>query len=303
MSAQESPPTAIPLTDCKIKLIEQVMLASDRPGILKFIEPKEGDAVQAKQKIAGLQDDLVQAELAAAEHKATNDIEVRAGEKARDLAVKEYEQAQRANRDVKNTVPMVELHKYKLAAEQSVLEIELAKHELIFSRLQRDLKRTELETFGIRAPFSGVVTKVFKQRGEAVRQGDPILELANTDHVRVEGWLDLEQTWKVSVGNRVLVRLNIPEVDLPIEEVVHEGRVTFVDVTVQPVTRLTRVFAEVVNHDNILRAGLNADMVIQLNTVTNSTFSPEDDAEPRSTLKVPLDAPSKPKPDGSRKSK
>jgi membrane fusion protein (multidrug efflux system) len=298
-----SPPVAIHLTDWKIKLLQQVILASDRPGILKFVEPKEGDSVRAKQRVAGLQDDLVQAELAAAEHKATNDIEVRAGEKARDLAVTEYDQARRANADVKNTVPLIELHKLKLAAEKSLLEIELAKHELIFSRLQRDLKRTELETFAIIAPFSGVVTKVFKQRGEAVRQGDPILELTNTDHVRVEGWLDLEHTWKVAVGNRVLVRLSVPEASLPIEETVHEGRVTFVDVTVQPVTRQTRIFAEVANLDNILRAGLNADMAIQLNTGTESTFSPEGDTQPRATLKVPLETPTKTKPDNSRKSK
>jgi hypothetical protein len=36
----------------------------------------------------------------------------------------------------------------------------------------------------------------------------------------------------------------------------------FVDVSAQPVTGQVRVWAEVVNRDNILRAGLNARMAI-----------------------------------------
>ena len=103
-------------------------------------------------------------------------------------------------------------------------------------RLQRDLKQTDLAAYSILAPFDGIVTKVYKQRGEAVRQGDPILELTNTDHVRVEGWVDLDYAWRLSLGNRVAVRLNIPDIELPVEEIVFEGRITFIDVSVQPVT-------------------------------------------------------------------
>jgi hypothetical protein len=99
----------------------------------------------------------------------------------------------------------------------------------------------------------------------------------------------LEHAWKVAVGNRVAVRLNVPDVNLPREKNVFEGRITFVDVTVQPVTRQTRVFAVVSNRANILRAGLTADMSIQLNTNANSSFSADGDAGPRDTLKVPVE--------------
>jgi hypothetical protein len=40
------------------------------------------------------------------------------------------------------------------------------------------------------------------------------------------------------------------------------GKIVFVDVSAQPVTGQVRVWAEVENRDNILRAGLNARMAI-----------------------------------------
>jgi multidrug efflux pump subunit AcrA (membrane-fusion protein) len=258
------PPREIHLTECRIRLSEEVVLASDRNGILKFVEPREGDTVRARQKVAGLVDDVVQAELAAAEHKASNDVEVRAGKKASELADMEYKKAKQANRSVANTVPSLEVHKLEIAAEHAVLDIELAEHELTFYKLQRDLKRQELATLSIISPINGVVRKVHKHKGEAVRQGDPVLEIANTDLLRVEGWVDLKDTWDVSIGNRVFVQLDIPDVELAIEERRFAGRITFVDVSVQPVTRKTKVYADVVNQDDILKAGLNAMMTIQV---------------------------------------
>ena len=268
-----SPPQEIELTDCRIKLTDQVTLSIDRTGILRFVEPREGGVVRARQKVAGLQVDMIQAELDVAEHRATNDIEVRAHEKARELAVFEYDRARVANRDVKNTVPLIEFQRFKLAAEKASLDVDLANHELTLARLQRDFKQSELAAHELTAPFGGVVTKVYRQRGEAVRQGDPILELTNTDRVRVEGWLSLDHAWRVSIGNHVSVRLDIPDADLPVEEQVFEGRITFIDLSVQPVTHQTKIFAEVVNHQNILKAGLTAVMAVQLDSSEKQALS------------------------------
>ena len=60
-SAGEVPPKTrkpIELTRCRIKLIDKVTLASDRPGILRFVEPKEGDSVKRDQPVAGLLTDI-----------------------------------------------------------------------------------------------------------------------------------------------------------------------------------------------------------------------------------------------------
>ncbi len=254
---------AIMLKRCRIKLIDEVTLASDRPGILAFVEPDEGDTVRAGQQVASLKDEIAKAALAVAAQKATNDIQIRFAVKAGEVAHIEYEKAILTNLKVKHAIPDIEVLRLKLADEKSVLQIEQAQKELMIAGLDRDEAQAQLATYSVEAPFDGVVTRVFKAKGEAVRQGDPILEIVSTRRVRVEGYVDIEDIWTVKAGAAVQVKLDIPGINLPVEQEVFEGRIVFVDEGVQPVTRQTRVWAEVANRNNTLRTGLIANMTIQ----------------------------------------
>lgn len=255
----------IEIVRCRIKLIDQVTLASDRTGIIAYVEAGEGDEVEEGQKIAGLHDEVAQANLAIAQKKSENDVEVRFSKKAAELAKAEHDKALEANQIVKNAVPDIEVRRLKLAAEKSTLQIEQADHQRKLDALNRDQAQAELDTYRVKVPFDGVVTRVFKKKGEAVRQGDPILELASTRRVRVEGDLDIQHLTRVRPGCRVQVQLDVPDVELEIEKETFEGRVEFVDVNVQPVSRQVRIWARVQNRDDILRAGLTARMIITPN--------------------------------------
>ncbi|MEK6262867.1 MAG: efflux RND transporter periplasmic adaptor subunit [Planctomycetota bacterium] len=256
-------PREIRLPDCRIALIRQVTLACDRPGVVKSVEFREGDAIEARQQVVLIADEVARANLAIAEKKASNDVDVRFSEKARDVAEVEYQKNVEANKTTKAIAPL-EIEKLKLAADKGVLAIEQAKNELALNKLAENQARAELATYSVIAPFSGVVTRVYKHPGEAVRQGDPILELVNIDRVRIEGRVSLADVRAIKLKHKVRVKLNDPDFDLPEESEPFVGRVTFVDVTVDPVTRETRVWAEVENRDNILRAGLMAEMVIEI---------------------------------------
>ena len=107
-----------------------------------------------------------------------------------------------------------------------------------------------------------MVTKVLKAKGEAVREGDPILEISSTARVKVEGYVNIKDVWSISQGCRVKVQLDIAEAELPVEKLTFDGRIVFVDVKVQPVTGEIRVWAEVANKDNVLRDGLTSKMTI-----------------------------------------
>ncbi|HID21198.1 MAG TPA: HlyD family efflux transporter periplasmic adaptor subunit, partial [Planctomycetaceae bacterium] len=167
-----------------------------------------------------------------------------------------------ANQQVPGAVPDLEVRQLKLEYDKAMLSIELANHDFAVAGLEAKRAEAQLKMYRIEAPFDGIVTQIYKRKGEAVRQGDPILELANTDRVRVEGRVSINDVWRVKPGMAVQVRLDIPDVDLPEEKQVFPGRVVFVDVAVQPVTREVRVWAEVENHDNILKDGLTAVMTI-----------------------------------------
>lgn len=254
--------STIVLQQCRIKLIDFAVLAADHPGILADVIPKEGDNVKAGQLLSSLKDAVVRARLARADKEASNDIEIRFSKKAEEVAQVELDRAEEANKIQKRSVPEVEVKRLRLSRDKSLLQIEQAELQSQIAKLTRDEANAELQAYQVKAPFDGIVTRVFKSKGEAVRQGDPIIELSSTKRVKVEGYVNVKDIWNVKRGNRVMVKLDVEDMELEVEKEVFYGKIVFVDVSAQPVTGQVRVWAEVENRDNILRAGLNARMAI-----------------------------------------
>lgn len=246
----------------RVILADEAVLASDRPGILEFVEPEEGSEVTAGQKVAGLKDEVAAAALRVAEATAKNDIEVRYAEKAAAVAEKEYQKALQANKRYKDTLPEVEVERLKLSVERAKLQIEKAALDQQVAKFQAEEKAAELATYQIISPIDGLVTRVLKHQGEAVQQGDQILQVVRTDTVRVEGFVNVADVFRIKAGDPVQVRLDLPEAAPEVRERVFDGKIGFVDVTANPVSKQVRVWAEVPNEGNLLRAGLPAVMDI-----------------------------------------
>jgi membrane fusion protein, multidrug efflux system len=282
--ARSTAPRVVKVMDCKITLIDHVTQASDRSGILKSVNYTEGDAVVAGCQIALIDDRVAIANLAVAEMKASNTVEIKYAEAAAMAALKELDMMEKSNKkyhpsptrskgDTGRTnidlasedlsaVAKSEIEKARLAARKAELSIDQSKHELELNKLNRDVTKAELDTYSVNAEFDGVVVKVYKKKGEAVRQGDPVAEIVNTDRVRIKGRVSLADLPFAKQGAKVRVRLSVDDLELPEEDEVFEGRITFVDLVSNEMDQSTQVHAEVKNRDNILRAGLDASMEI-----------------------------------------
>ena len=250
------------LTRCRVKFLERVTLAADRPGTLGLLSVKEGDVVKAGQRVAGLKDKAATAALEVARQQAINDVEVRYARKAADVTKAEYAIALDTNRRVKRAVAATEVQRLKLAYERGLLQIEQAEQNLAISRLRRDAAEAELEAHQIVAPLDGVVRRVFKRVGEAVRQGDSVLELVVSDRVRVEGMVASNECRQLRVGDTVKVEVSDPHVASDGGRVTAQGRITFIDLEVQPVTGKVAVWAEVKNPGGLFTPGLMANMTM-----------------------------------------
>ncbi|QDU15599.1 efflux RND transporter periplasmic adaptor subunit [Gimesia maris] len=262
-ASNANPESSITVNNCRIKLIDRVILGSDRPGVLEFVEPNEGELVKKGQVIAALKSDALQAAKATAKKKATNDIEIRYSQKARDTAYVELEMNLDINKRVRNTISKLDIKRLTLNAEKSDLQIEQAQLEFEMNKLQLNEIDAQIEETKIIAPFDGIVTKKFRSTGEVVRHGDEVLELVSTKRVKVESYVNIEDTWMFQVGTPVQVQLDIPGVRLPIEEKTYTGKIIFIDVEVEPIHgKSIRVWAEVENRDNDLKAGYMATMKI-----------------------------------------
>lgn len=254
-------PGRIRLSDCRVKLVDEVELAAERTGILDFVVA-EGTTVQADDVVARLRDDVPRAGLAVVTRQAQNDVDVRYARKAGELAQLEYVRALKANQSVPGTVSELELRQHRLAAEKALLQLEQAENALAIEGLKRDEAEATLSTYRTVAPFEGFVRKIYKKKGEAVREGDPILQIANTGRVRVEADLPVRDLPSVQPGMRVEVRPRLPGAETNNEPTLLSGRIAYVDVKVEPVSNTVKIWAEVRNVNNVLKDGLAATMII-----------------------------------------
>lgn len=250
----------------RVILDDEATLASDRPGILDFVEPSEGDRVTSGQQVAGLKDAVAKASLAVAAKTAESDVDIRYASKAAAVAAEELKKSEQANLQNPGNVPEVQISQLRLAAERAKLQIEKAELDRQIAELQRDEKVAELETFQIITPLDGIVTEVLKHAGEAVQQGDPILRIVKTDVVRVEGFVSVADAFRVQPGDSVTVRLDakqLPGLPAVLAERTFEGKISFVDPTAKLVSNGVRIWATIPNEGNLLKAGLPATMEVK----------------------------------------
>jgi biotin carboxyl carrier protein len=249
---------------CRIKLIKKVVLASERPGTIGFVTPQEGDIVSKDALIISLRSEIPEAALGSAKVKAENDVDLEFAKSQRDVSQAEYDLTFKAKKRRSTAVGELELITAELKLIRSTLQIKQAEKQTEIDEYTRQEAEANLKSFQVKAPWKGVVTKLHKKfRGEAVSQGEPILEMANTDYVHIEAEVPLKDALRVKQGDLAKVHLNIPEIDLAIEEITEKGRVVFVDVTViRGSVEKVLVKVKVKNPKNIFREGLYASMIL-----------------------------------------
>ena len=235
-------------------------------GVLQNVDVAEGDRVERGQVVATLRDDQAQQALAIATKEMSNSVELRLYKKTSELATLEYSKAVELNRSIPGGFSELDIKKLRLAAEKSVLQIEQADFLQQMAALRKKEAEVILESYRIVAPFSGVVLQVHKQQGEALGSGDAVVEIANFDLMRVEGFVPVAASGKVHAGDPVIVEVAGIESQRPSR---FEGRVKFVSPVVNEVSQEVRVWAEVKNRRNLLKDGLPASMRITLSEISS----------------------------------
>lgn len=248
---------------CHIHVVDRALLAAERDGVLQEVSVQVGDVVNDGTPLVRLRDAIAQAHHKHAVEKAGSDVNVRYAEEVMLTAEAEYQQVK--SLEAGNAVSDREVRQRRLEFERSKLSKEQAEFEHMLDHLQAEQAEAELKAYQVNAPFTGTVRQVMKVPGESIRDGEPILELVNTDRVHVEGYGNLEDLWNLLPGAQVEVWLDAPELErFGVTRERFRGKLIHVDSLVQPVTGKVRVVAEVANRHNILRDGLRANLQIQI---------------------------------------
>ncbi|MCA9052774.1 MAG: HlyD family efflux transporter periplasmic adaptor subunit [Planctomycetaceae bacterium] len=249
--------------DCLTRFPHRRRLASERSGIL-VQAPEEGERFESGAIVARLSDAVPRATLAVAAKKASTDVDVRRAEKAYELARLNYEKMVAANSARPGTFDPEELKPRELEASERELQVDVARHEFEVAQLEVEQHRAELGTYEIRTERGGMVTNVVKHDGEGVQLGEEVLEIVDTNVIRVEGHADGRYLGRLRPGLPVTVRVSLPAPDRqPSRTIDVTGTLGFVDISLTSGDEV-RVWADVENSTGTIAEGMHCVMEIEL---------------------------------------
>ena len=270
---------SVSIPDSQLSLIVNVRLASRDAGIVKNILLDEGDEVELGTTIAELDSALYDAELRAAreelaiaEEESLNDIDSRYAKVSEEVNRAILGRSKNAVVAFPKSVSKTELEQLGLELERSRLSGEQAvrteKVKMLTANLKREQKsiaELRLNYRNIKSPTKGIVTQVYRQPGEWVQSGEPIVRIIGLDRLRVVCRVKLNEARPNEIGSEVLF---VPRVDgaegSNSETIV--GKVSFVSPEIEPVNQDFEVWAEIDNVDQLLSPGINGTLEIQLKT-------------------------------------
>ncbi len=266
------------LRNCFVTQIEEVQVAAQEPGMLMKVDVREGDAVEAGQLLAQIDDiqarmqqRVAEFELRVAREEAASDINVRYARATEAVARQEWVQAVEANKKVAGAVPEAEVRRLVLKQNEAALSIEqaqmrrrIAALEAKVSEARVEAAEVNIERRRITAPLDALVLKVHQHEGEWVQPGMPVFHMIKLDRLWVEGSLKAQHYTPAEVhGRPVTVKVTLARG----RQETFAGQVVFV----KPVIEADDTFllrAEIANRQEngfwLLSPGMPAEMTIQI---------------------------------------
>jgi RND family efflux transporter MFP subunit len=235
-------------------------------GVLKECLVEPGAEVKEGQVIGRLEDQDARAELQMRQVEAGSDIDIRLSESKSLLAHNKLKITSTLIR--RNAASQEEFMQHRLEAEAASLEVENAKHRHLLAEAQLLHAKAVLSAREFVSPHAGVVTAVFKRRGEPVAPNIPIFRIVDADHLLVTGQVDVVDVYRLHVGQPVKIVPDIAGADLAVEHEVFTGKVDFIDTQIDPVSQTCKVLAKCDNRGRLLRAGMEARMEIMTGGAT-----------------------------------
>lgn len=247
---------------------DTTLIASKLPGRIARLEVREGDSVTAGQVVVTLEDAQVRA-------KAEQAAQAAAAARMQMLAARG--QAEQAARDAERLNALLkDGTATRREWEQANLALDVARRSLSAARAQYEAARhaqSEAESvvkdLTLTAPSGGIVTARFREQGEVVAAGSPILSIVDLDRLYLQVYVPELLIGKLRLGLPARIYFDAFP-DTPVSAVVRyiSSRAEFTPKEVQtPDERVKLVFAVRLylteNPDHRITPGLPADAVIR----------------------------------------
>ncbi len=259
-----------------INWLEESDVAALREGVLEKMELKAGMPVKRGGEIGFLHRRSAeltvekakrQVEANGPQEKAKAEVEVATAVCARDQILNKRRQDMVAAEEVAK-----HLGEYKVALASSQEAAE--KHAI--DRSDLDLAQQALDEHTIRAPYDGVITKVWKDPGESVRANEAVVKMGNLNRLAADCYVPIDYADRIKEGLVVEIQpKSKARVPLAVEKKQFRGKITFVDPQIQAIGETAvHIRAEFDNPGWQLRPGLEGILTIYLPAESAAAGSP-----------------------------
>ena len=196
---------------------QDVTLSSEMGGLLIAIPVKEGQTVRKGQVLARI------------------DASVMASNYAELASQLEYAEYMLSKQE--------ELNKRGLGSE---MELETARNQVKSLKASMNSLNTQRGKSVIKAPFTGVIDKVFARQGQIAGPSTPVIRLVNNEDIDIVANISEKHFSKVQIGTPVLVRFpNYSDTTVML-------KVSNIGNYIEPTNRTFRVMASVENNSIFL---------------------------------------------------
>jgi multidrug efflux pump subunit AcrA (membrane-fusion protein) len=182
-----------------LSFVNDIKVVAQTDGIILDILVDEGALVakdsimiQIDNRLANAEKEVAIKELESAKLKAEDDSQIKFSEASYEVATSVFNRSQ--DLYVKGVEPQDDWEKKRLEKIKAGFQIDVSKREQMINqaavgvneaKLNASMVQLELRT--IKAPFSGVVASMQKERYDWVKAGEEILRLVSLDKFRVKG--------------------------------------------------------------------------------------------------------------------
>lgn len=235
-SPQASPQDGVLRYKAILSFVNDIKVVAQTDGIILDILVDEGAVVakdsvmiQIDNRLANAEKEVANKELESARLKAEDDSQIKFSEASYEVATSVFNRSQELY--VKGVEPQDDWEKKRLEKIKAGFQIDVSKREQMINqaavgvnqaKLNASLVQLELRT--IKAPFSGVVATMQKERYDWVKAGEEILQLVSLDKFRVKGTVGIADSPNTLEGAKA--RVIIPVGGGQVEQI--DGVVGFV---------------------------------------------------------------------------
>ncbi len=203
--------------------IHNTIVASEEPGVVRDLSVETGDIVAESAMLAKLNSEMFEAELAVAVEelaianlRAKNDVNVVFAEKSFEVNNKILERSKRARTAYANSVSTTELEQVKLEVDQAELSARQAEMEQEIAVRTYDLQGRKLDVASVRlanrkinSPFTGHVAQLYVQKGQWVNAGDPIARVIDLKTLRVKVLIEQDYLFRITEDSKATFEFRI----------------------------------------------------------------------------------------------